>query len=261
MGTMAEVTQGQAFDFDNVDADAVCERCGTVNPEGTLICKACGQNLRDQRLRRLSQAQIVAPGAERISRLRLLTGLLSAFGILLVLLVVLNLGSIENGLVRMQSDTNTGSLEFWTGDGASVYDQLQSDLDQNPSSQAQRRHAMDDPVDDETFNGRYVLVRPEGLQGINQIIGEANLLRKDDRVYFVATLPRDGVEIRGVARLIQTEDGAIRPQAMDSASIRVNGEKFEALGYAVKNDDGGHVVYAQTTYTDQNLGAFAYRIR
>ena len=38
---------------EHLDADAVCEACDTVNPEGTLLCKTCGNNLRDQRARRM----------------------------------------------------------------------------------------------------------------------------------------------------------------------------------------------------------------
>ncbi|MCX5757207.1 MAG: hypothetical protein NTU83_01615, partial [Candidatus Hydrogenedentes bacterium] len=49
---MEEGPQPQV-DIERIDADAVCEKCGTVNPEETLLCKTCGNNLRDQRLHRV----------------------------------------------------------------------------------------------------------------------------------------------------------------------------------------------------------------
>ena len=46
---------------ERLDADAVCGSCGTVNPEDTLLCKSCGNNLRDQRQTRIA---VDGPGME-----------------------------------------------------------------------------------------------------------------------------------------------------------------------------------------------------
>ena len=49
---------------EGIEADAVCAQCGSANPEGTLICKTCGNNLRDQRLMRIAADQILDADVE-----------------------------------------------------------------------------------------------------------------------------------------------------------------------------------------------------
>ena len=51
---MAERNVPRQHSAERVDADAVCARCGAVNPEDSLLCKVCGNFLRDLRGRRLA---------------------------------------------------------------------------------------------------------------------------------------------------------------------------------------------------------------
>ena len=57
--------QGNSHDHheavEHLDADAVCEPCGNVNPEGTLLCKTCGNNLRDM-IQAIEAGQVEEPG-------------------------------------------------------------------------------------------------------------------------------------------------------------------------------------------------------
>jgi len=49
---------------EGIEADAVCAQCGSANPEGTLICKTCGNNLRDQRMLRITADQLLDADTE-----------------------------------------------------------------------------------------------------------------------------------------------------------------------------------------------------
>ena len=39
---MSDEGPGADIPIQRLEADAVCEQCGTVNPEDTLLCKKCG---------------------------------------------------------------------------------------------------------------------------------------------------------------------------------------------------------------------------
>lgn len=86
---------------EHLDADAVCELCGNVNPEGTLLCKQCGNNLRDQRSRRMHTTggpTSVVESSFSISRI--VRGVVIVFGICAVLWVALEaVSTIETWLM------------------------------------------------------------------------------------------------------------------------------------------------------------------
>ena len=96
--------------FEQIDADAVCQQCDRINDEGTLICKACGNNLRDQRNLRIAQGAGPELMKEGGSKFRLFTGLLVTLGILLAVYMVLNIGNIEQALVNSLSDACISSI-------------------------------------------------------------------------------------------------------------------------------------------------------
>ena len=138
--------------FEQIDADAVCEQCGLVNDEGTLLCKVCGQNLRDQRARRLANAQGTEAFEDRISRVRLLTGLLVTLGLLSIVLVVLNIENIEASLVqRLSSDTSSDTGGLWTGQSSAIYAALQRELEEYPTSRTRMQETLENPVNDRPF--------------------------------------------------------------------------------------------------------------
>jgi hypothetical protein len=260
---MTDTDPRQQFDFDQIDADAVCEKCGTVNPEPTLICKTCGNNLRDQRLRRISNDQIAVPGAASpVSRIRVFTTVLTGLGILLVLLAVVNIGNIEDWLVGMQVEANVaaGMEDVWSGPGSVLYNQMAEELRTNPVTRAEQDDAMANPVIDTSFNGRYLLSKPDA-QGKNVIVGSAILSRRGERVHFVATLNQRNVEIRGFAELTVNESNEVSPFARNTASIDIGGTQYTAWGYAVGNPDGSHTVYGQSGLDNNSYGVLAYRVR
>lgn len=257
---MAQNNAPREFNFDAMDADAVCEQCGNVNPEGTVICKTCGNNLRDQRARRIAATGAMPQVAEpRINRVRLLTGLLPVFGLLLVLLVVLNMPTIESWLVSAQAaDTAVASEDLWSGATGAIFDDLLLQLNQVPSTRAALEDAVNNPIDDISFNGRYALVSLR----TNRIIGEAIASRRGDKTFFVAKLIGQPVEIRGIALLEQLEEGNIRPTAMETpVAVQMDGRTFTGRGFATKNADGGHAIAGQYGASDATVGALAYRLR
>lgn len=248
-----------------LDADAVCEQCGTVNEEGTLLCKICGQNLRDQRMQRLAGAGAQGPEVfeEGVNRVRLLTGLLTVFGILIIVLAVLNITNIEAGLVDVLSDdVGADSGGLWSGASVHIYEELQQNLDDYPTSRARIDEALENPVDEESFDGRYILLRP-GLLSSNRVIGEANLSRRGEKVYFVATLRQFPAEIRGFAKLQTGDDEVLRLVARDTAGMIVEGKEYSGYGFAEKLEGGGHSVVIASDYGElsTNQEILAFRVR
>lgn len=242
--------------FENIDADAVCEQCGTVNPEGTLLCKVCGNNLRDQRQTRISQDQGAFSGTGP-SRIRIFTGVLTTLGILTVLLAAYSMPNIESWLVDIQSG-NSGDYAagLWSGPDSGIYDALLTELLETPSSRARMNGALENPMDDVFYNGRYALLGPSRIRG-NNFIGEANLSRRGDRIYFVVHFLRNDFELRGYATL---EGESKRPTVRNTAAVRIRGEEYPAFGYAEKREDGSLACYGQSFYDDGTHGTAAYRI-
>jgi len=252
-------------DFQQVDADAVCERCGTVNEEGTLLCKVCGQNLRDQRARRLANAA-AGPEAldDRRNRTQILVGALTAIGLVVVVLVALNMGNIEAMMVSaLTNETTTGEVRLWTGPDAPTYEELRANLTEAPATEFQIEQAITDPVAEDTFNGRYVLVRPDAVS-VENTVGEAELLRRGTRVYFVALLSQPQMEIRGFAQL-ESVGGSneFRPFVRETAGFRRDGREILGFGVANPLQGGGHQVLAfETRDGDQGRQElYAFRIR
>jgi len=259
--------------FQAVDADAVCEQCGTVNDDGTLLCRVCGQNLRDQRARRLAGVQAPDMGEAKVSRVRIFTGVLSVAGILLVILIVLNLPRIEAVLTSELSEApiaSVGSEALFSGPDAAIYDNLLAELNDYPSTRAQVQDAIETPLAEATYNGRYVLM-PAGALTPDRAIGEAAVSRRGNRVYFVALISQPFMEIRGSALLEEVqndgEEAAIRPVVRNSAGyIDENGTELRGFGLAEPLATGGHRVFViqdagNEEETGQQTQVFAYRIR
>lgn len=243
------------LEFEHVDADAVCEQCGSVNPEGTLICRSCGNNLRDQRNRRISgeNIQLMDGG---ISGFRIFTGLLTVLGIVLVILVASSVQNIESWLAGIQGPDNT-QAQLWSGRDNAVYNKMQEELDQYPSTRRQREVAVANPLDDDSYNGRYALVQVSA-RGTMNVIGEANLSRRGTKIFFVANIDRSDVIIRGYAELQGDKQRLVSNQ---TAGIRVDGKEYVGFGFSEKLPGGGHLCLAQTSLNPGPLEIRAYRIR
>ncbi len=277
---MAEPTPGKSAPavapqrFQQVDADAVCEQCGTVNDDGTLICRICGQNLRDQRVRRLSGAQSPAALGEKVNRVRVFTGILSVIGILLIVVAAISIRNIEAGLTNALSEepiSNTAFEKLQGGPSAAIYDELTAELQDYPSTRAQMKDALDNPVAEASYNGRYIILR-QGALTPDRVIGEAALRRRGDRVYFVAQITDPVLEIRGFAGLENVqedgaEEGTVRPVVRNTAGyLNEDGVEIRGRGLAEPIEAGGHRVLvmqagesAEAPSVEAEL--FAYRIR
>lgn len=90
-------------------------------------------------------------------------------------------------------------------------------------------------------------------------MGEANLRKIGDEVYFVARPRTVDAQIRGVAQLTQI-DGVVKPVVFDSGSVEYNGSRFPVKGFSTMLQDGGHMAVGQAE-TGYLLEALAYRIR
>lgn len=257
-------TPGGSAGFDEIDADAVCEQCGTVNDEGALLCKVCGQNLRDQRAHRLAAAQGPEMFEERVSRIRLFTGLLSVLGILLVVYTVLNISNIEARVVTwLSADAASQEGGPWSGQNSQIYDELQGDLDEYPTSGTSMAEALENQLDDRSYNGRYVLMLP-GRLDVSRVIGEANLSRRGERVYFVVNLRNQSAEIRGYAALEQASEGdGLRAIARNTVGIVIDGVEYSGFGFANRILAGGHRIIAaiDNQSGETNHEVLAYRVR
>jgi hypothetical protein len=272
-GPAPAAPSGPGQGFQNFDADAVCERCGTVNDDGSLMCRACGQNLREQRMRRLAGAQPSDLPTEKVNRGRLVAGILSAVGLLVVVIAALSIDNIEAGLVSVMSESPVASAteDFWRGPTAPIFEELASNLRDYPTPATDMRAALEDPTAETTYNGRYILLEPGALE-VSRVIGEAALRRRGNRVYFVTLLRPTGIEIRGYAVFeeVELEDGSgyvERPVVRSTAAyIAADGRELRGYGLSEPIDTGGHRVIAfassgDASESDPQFQLFGYRIR
>ncbi|MBX7255856.1 MAG: hypothetical protein K1Y02_05805 [Candidatus Hydrogenedentes bacterium] len=236
----------------HIDADAVCEQCSTVNPPGTLLCKMCGNNLRDQRTRRLSSEGPVIPIEEKIHPRRVLSSLLMVLGLLVVLWVAFNVSSIESMLTQGFEDTGSESDPelLWTSSSA-IYEELAKKLVEHPVSPSETEIALSQYQLTNGFDGRYVLKRSE--EPFAPVIGQAIVETQGDSVYFVATVGGN-YEFRGEAKLSS-------PTQLDAEYVGVKtGEEYiDAYGMAQVSPGqlycGGYAVGSDTL-----IEAIAYHV-
>ena len=177
-----------------MDADAVCAECGTVNPEDTLLCKTCGNNLREQRARRVAeQAELLLGTPARHSEwLKIGLFLLAA---LVVVYTALNSGRIARMMVGAEDPSNPRI--FWSREGE-IHEEMLSELRLNPVTAEEIVAVRENPEPLERLtSGRYVLVGDAGdIEG--EVVGTAVVRVVEDGAYFAANLPL-GVQVRGFA--------------------------------------------------------------
>lgn len=254
-----DLDSGQGFE--EVDADAVCEQCGTVNEEGTLLCKSCGNNLRDQRNRRIAAGAGPDLMNDGRSKFQLLTGLLVAFGILIVFYVVWNIDNFEAMMVEsMTTSAGTTDVDMWTGSDAGLYQELLDEITKAPTPATARQATLRAPQIETTYNGRYILIMPGELNA-NRVIGEANLRRLGERIYFVFKTDNGRAEIRGYAKF-ESVDEAEEPHPMvrQTVSIRIGDSYFSGMGVSTPAPAGGHTVFAMRDEDDRQWEVLAYRV-
>jgi len=238
---------------DRLYADAVCAQCGTVNPDGSLICKTCGNNLRDQRTIRLT-AEIALEGEAPIERRRFFLGALTVLGLLLVLYAALNADNLMTLLVNLQSGPAGTSASVWSGPESATFEEMLAELDNNAATQDEIRAAMNNPVNSESYGGVYVLAMRNPVMGLRQL-GLANVRQEDERALFVARL-NNGGEIRGQARF----QGNYLTASWEDAGALYNNERFAVSGVAAKQEDGSYECFGRSELTDNNYNVLGFKL-
>lgn len=247
--------------FEEVNADAVCEQCDTVNEEGTLLCKACGNNLRDQRSHRIAAGAGPDLIDAKQNRIQLLTGLLVVLGILLVFYAVWNIDSLERLMVQALSEERTPLDEDpWTGPDSVIYERLLQDITEFPTPFAVQRDALLNPQVETNYNGRYLVIRP-GRLNPERVIGEAQLNRLGEKVYFVFLSNEGNVEVRGYAAFEAVDDAErATPVVRETAEIRIDGNSYVGMGLATPIARGGHSLFTMRGDSDNQWDLLAYRV-
>ncbi len=239
--------------WDSIDADAVCARCGTVNPEGTLLCKTCGNNLRDQRARRVAEGTTLE--AESQPKSAWLARAVAVLGLLVLLWVALNVNNILQMLVSVEGRENVKARSYWQGNKAGLYEDLWRGLAEEPVTPAEIDAALAHPVSRSTFAGRYVLVDKNNPSPSN-VLGTAIVSRHDEELHFLALLGEDA-EVRGLARVDRNNSLTAR----NSAAVRLGRRTYYlAIGIALKQPDGALECQAQYGDSDVRYVALAYAV-
>lgn len=245
--------------FDRIEADAVCEKCSEVNPPGTLLCKKCGNNLRDQRLERLAIETGADAAVDKAKPRRLLSGLLTVFGLLLILWTVNNVanGNIERWMTEgmtAQHDSATDPQYYWSRRSSAPFDELREQLRQNPISRREAGLAMETPAALGDLGGRYLIQR-RGLRA-SQPIGEACARQDGNTVYFVAILyDFPDVEIRG-----QAESKGARTVESRLIGVQRRGGIDAAYGYADLDETGQLACFGATWAGSEQYEASILRV-
>jgi hypothetical protein len=238
---------------DRLWADAVCAQCSTINAEGTLICRTCGNNLRDQRSLRMAAEQELAGHTPPIERRRVLLGLLVVFGILLVLWVGMNPDTIANRLIDAQSSTFSPKTAFWSGPDSEIYNKLAEGLDAKTPGDDVLRGVIQRPVRIETIDGLYVVTAASALGP--RPIAVANVVVQNDDVFYVARL-KGGGEVRGHAA--SQGQGNTYASSWDAAAAKV-GERYVLVsGVATRKAENAYFeCYGQSESNEQQTDASA----
>lgn len=224
---------------ERVDADAVCGNCGSVNPEDTLICKTCGNNLRDQRAARMAMDQLHEDAASPGRRTGVISGVLAVGGLLLIAWVALNSDMIAQGMVSGAGDQGAFSLGLWSGADGDRLDELAHTLYSAPPSVDAQLEAIHSPAPQAGPAGLYVLARESAEEGIRPV-GMAKVAREGDTLYFVGHA--DFLEVRGRGRV--NAQGML---VVDWAGYREGGREFEVRGAAAPGRNGGFECYGELT--------------
>lgn len=237
---------------DRLYADAVCAQCSTVNPEGTLICKTCGNNLRDQRTIRLAAEQELGQQDKPVERRKVMLGLLTAFGLLLVLWVSLNVDTITTWLVSTGASGPDPSA-LWQGNNAATYEQMLSELDgaAPPASEARAILTNFDKGDD--INGIYVIAQSTSLGP--RPVGSALIRQQDDTIYFAARIG-NGTEVRGKA----VQQGNSWAANYETTGAAQGDRHFAVAGVALHKPEGWYECFGQSEVSEDGYDFYAYKV-
>jgi len=253
----------QNLSDDRLDADAVCEQCDTVNPPGTLFCRTCGENLRDQRMRRLARQDAVPVVESPVQPRRVLAGLLTIFGLLLIIWVAMKVGdgTVEQWLTAQLTEASVSTAtpvepkEFWTGPLAKVFDELSRTLKSRPVTLEEVRSGGKGVADG--FDGRYfITMRSAGFMSERNsapIVGYACVKQEGEELYFVVQFSNN-IEVRAQGRV---REGIL---ATTAAAVRHGDNIVAAMGYARILEDGTLECQGQTAASNAVYNGIAHRV-
>ena len=239
--------------FPPIDADAVCELCGSVNPEGTLLCKTCGNNLRDQRVRRI--ANHVPLEGPKVVRIRFFSTLLTAVLIVAVIGTAFCVPEIENWYMHHEMRESADVEDYWSKKGGATFETMLAQLMANTVTDEEAQNAENFPQDPGVFAGRYV-IKLERPGHTNPVIGQGIVLQVDNKLYILAVAV-GGIQLRGAVNIPSNDTIEIK----ESVGVRMNtGEPSAIIGYAYRRDDGSLECFGQTTAGSRPYTVYAYRV-
>ncbi len=238
----------------SVDADAVCEVCGTVNAEGVLICRTCGNNLRDQKARRMAaEAQLFEP--ERVNSSQYVRGGLGVLALLIVLWTAINVNKIADRIVNAGTSSDPIQALFEVPQ-TDVYDALAMEAMALAPTVEQVEALQAEPLAGTSMDGNYVIVQSDPYSGV-EILGTAVVRTDELATRYVASLGGLG-QVRGVARA--QGESAYSSAWNDAAARSADGLIFGVAGVAVAQQDGSVECFGQSALDDANYEVVAYRL-
>lgn len=246
---------------ETIDADAVCSQCGRENPEGTLLCRYCGNNLRDQRLLRLAADTMMAGEEKAQERRTFLVGALTVLGLLVVLWLGINVSGISARLTSVPANDGAPTITlrpfiFWEGADAAVYAALERTLNDSFPTASQAETVRMNPSPNPAVEGVFVLYERLGTN-LN-FVGGAVVRMEGDKYYFVARL-LDGATIRGTGRK-DAATSAFLAEWTD-VGIRRNDSYYAGTGELTASPDGGFTLRAMADFSERTYQAVAYPLR
>lgn len=239
----------------HLDADAVCVQCGTVNPEETLLCKVCGNNLRDQRTIRLSAGDVLQGEVAPSDRRQWIVRGLTVLALLIVLWISLNVTSITQILIEAQYSGSNTAGDPWDGPSAAVYNALSAKLSAAPLSEEDIQRAMAAQNEAEAIGGVYVLAISGSHVGSAIIEQSEAQGENQDAWRFVAEV-KGGAEVRGLAEL---RGGNLRAK-WDDVGVFYRGAYYSASGVAMKQPDGSFECFGQSEESDGGFEFLAFHL-
>jgi len=243
-----------ALSSSKIDADAVCVQCGTVNPEGTLICRKCGNNLRDQRRLRLQAEEQLRVGEESLSTRKIVWGIIAFIGAIFIVIAGLNADSIMMWLVSSSSGFSFSTESPWSGELGKQLSILERDLKAQIIASNQIYAAIQRPVNSENFEGVFIIA-VRNVDGTFAPVGKAIVKPTEDKYLFVALLDNEA-QVRGFAQK-QNERFVVY---WENASCEWNAQRGSASGIVSRREDGRYEGYGGTELTNENFEFYAFKL-
>ncbi len=233
---------GSSSEQVDTEVDALCAECGTVNPDGVPKCVGCGNDLRQQHARRLTEEDTAELTQKREQRTQIVLGVLSFAGIVAVLLVAWNVTRIADWLTGVGGIGNPAA-EFWRGEDAERFDALsRSARGLNFSSSAIAEIVRDNTAIDD-LNGDYIITPPDAAR--DALLGTATVEQVDEALYFAAWILGE-VELRGIARV----DGERERLVISEGGARLGREYRQVFGFATPAEGNTFICSGQVEDID-----------